>query len=415
MAHNFKRGIDVNGNDEPNSFFVDGGCFNNSGGDDVTGDGSSSNPWKTITHAVANTTGAIDNIYLAPSEYINDVYNVNSRRIIGDTMNRDVIITDGTGNGNAFNRPSVYLENIVIKGYLTPFVDDAWASKEAPVNCVFIDNGSVPYKSTGGSINDFIDCIFINNNINLINTVSGKFLRCLFYNSNIVNTTGQATNFQRCLFDLNSNYVASTGVGQVSVTDFSHIESIPIFENGDNTNLTIDPNVTEEITTPALFVSPSFIDLAVSSVSPLLKNDITGNVGNVFRGLSFSPDQPDFVNTVLANPDIEIVNSELRLVPSVPIGESRSIEGFSIVASAINELTTPYQIGLSIKCEYSFEVRWADAGFDIILSPWKKFRLGEKMTQNSNGTTTGEPNYDWNDNQKITYKTAEGRLVLTQI
>ena len=412
---NFKRGIDHGtGLDLANHYFVDGGCYDNTGGNDTTGDGSSSNPWKTINHAYVNSVNN-DYIIIAPSEYVNDVYNLAVRRFIGDSNNRDVIITDGTNTGQAFNRAFTVLENITVKNYNTPFSDDSWAARDAPVNCVFIDNNSVTYKATGGSVNNFIDCIFINNDIDIISTSSGEFDNCLFFNSNIVNQTSQATKFERCFFDLNTKYVYAIKSGIVTLQNNCHVYDLTTFDNADPTNLVLNPNTIDEQGSPANWVSPSFLDLAVHFDSPLLFSDASGNIGNVYRGFSFSPDQAGFVAIVLANPDVEILNSNIQLVPSVPSGESRTMEGFSITAESINRLSTALQIGIDVKCEYVFEVRWADPGIDINTRTWKPFRLGETMTQNANGTTTGQVGYDWSDNQFINYKVAEGRLVLTQL
>ena len=418
MSWNFKRGIDhLLGTDNANTYFVDGGCHGNTGGDDTTGNGSSSNPWKTLTHAYANTV-ASDNIIIAPSEYINQVGSVgtgwSNRNFIGDSLNRDVIIEDTVLDKTAFQNTTTSLENITIKGYNTSIKNGVGYSFSGfMVNVVFIDCDSTRYEvNTLGN-----NCIFINSNLIYIN--NSEIYNSIFYNSNIINNSvnaGNAINIYRSYFDENSNYIASTGLGRVNINDICHVHDLTTFDNGDPTQLFyVDGTEIDEQGSPANWVSPSFLDLAVQFNSSLITNDLEGNVGNVYRGLSFSPDQPDFITTVTANPDVEIVNSNIQLVSSVPVGESRTIEGFSITASAINRLSTALQIGISVKCEYVFEVRWADPGIDINTRPWKPFRLGETMTMNLDGTTTGESGYDWGDNDFINYKVAEGRLVLTQI
>ena len=410
MSWNFKRGIDhINNIDEPNTYFVDGGCHGNTGGDDTTGDGSSSNPWKTLTHAYANTVGG-DTIIIAPSEYINQVGSVGTgwgnRNFIGDSLNRDVIIEDTLLDKTAFQGNNTYLYNISIKGYLKA-TDATRGDNILVMDCnEIIFNGSSSYQTNS---------IIINTDVYAID--NSYSYNCLFYNSNIINILSGGKNHtcRRCFFDDNSKYIASTGLGQVKINDICHVHDLTTFDNGDPTNLIFDGTEIDEQGSPANWISPSFLDLAVQFDSALIKNDLDGNIGNVYRGFSFSPDQPDFITTVTANPDVEIVNSNIQLVSSVPIGESRTIEGFSITASSINRLSTALQIGISVKCHYVFEVRWADPGVDINTQPWKPFRLGETMTMNPDGTTTGEASYDWGDNNFINYKVAEGRLVLTQI
>ena len=416
MSWNFKRGIDHTLNtDNANTYFVDGGCYGNAGGDDTTGDGSSANPWKTLTHAYANTLAG-DTIMIAPSEYINQVGAVgsgwNNRKFIGDTLNRDVIIEDTVLDKTAFQNNTTSLENITIKGYNISIRNGVGqASLGFMNNIVFMDCSQTKYEGDTLGRN----CIFINSNI--IYTNNSKCYNSLFYNSNIINNSvnaGNQINIYRSYFDENSKYIASTGLGKVNINNICHVNDLTTFDNGDSTNLVFDGTEIDEQGSPANWISPSFLDLAVQFDSALITNDLSGNIGNVYRGLSFSPDQPDFITTVTANPDVEIVNSNIQLVSSVPVGESRTVEGFSITASAINRLSTALQIGISVKCEYVFEVRWADPGLDINTASWKPFRLGETMTQNPDGTTTGEAGYDWGDNNFINYKNAQGRLVLTQ-
>ena len=416
MSWNFKRGIDhTTGTDDANTYFVDGGCHGNVGGDDTTGDGSSSNPWKTLTHAFANTT-TDDYIIIAPSLYLNDGYNLSRRRFIGDSLNRDVIIEDGTNSGKLFTGSNAHAlaENLTIKGYERPADRGLSDNYGQFINCVILDCNSLPMGAFNQGF-EMYNSIVINTPVD-IQRHGGIIQNCLFYNSNLINnsTVSQPINFKRCFFDENSKYIASTGVTIVTIENDCHVNDLTTFDNGDNTNLVLDASTLDEQGSPALWVSPSFLDLAVQIGSPLLFLDSLGSVGNVYRGLSFSPDQPDFITTVTANPDVEIVNSNIQLVSSVPVGESRTVEGFSITASAINRLSTALQIGISVKCEYVFEVRWADPGVDINTATWKPFRLGEPMTQNADGTTTAEAGYDWGDNNFINYKTAQGRLVLTQ-
>ena len=409
MSWNFKRGIDhLNNVDEANTYFVDGGCHGNTGGDDTTGDGSSANPWKTLTHAYANTIGG-DTIIIAPSEYINQVGNVGAgwynRKFIGDSLNRDVIIEDSVGDKKAFLDGNTFIDNVSIKGYLEG-CNGCKIKNALVVDCnQIIFNGNLSYMENS---------IIINTDIYPIDTSYSN--NCLFYNSNIVNNVSLSKQHtcRRCFFDENSKYIKSTGGGSILINNICHVHDLTTFDNGDSTNLVFDGTEIDEQGSPANWVSPSFLDLAVQFDSALITNDLDGNIGNVYRGLSFSPDQPDFIATVTANPDVEIVNSNIQLVSSVPVGESRTVEGFSITASAINRLSTALQIGISVKCEYVFEVRWADPGVDINTATWKPFRLGEPMTQNPDGTTTGESGYDWGDNNFINYKTAQGRLVLTQ-
>ena len=414
MAHNFKIGVDhLNNIDEPNTYFVDGGCFGNVGGDDVTGDGSSSSPWKTLTHAYANTSNFDTIVFVG--EFNNQVGSISAgwqnRNFIGDSLNRDVIVRDTVGDKVAFQGSSTTIKNITVLGYNTATISSVSLNSEIN-NCVFIDCDSNRLdKDTL-----YQNCIFINTKC--IITDRCEIKNTIFYNSNIVNNNPfpSQANFTRCFFDENSNYIASTGQGPVRLANRCHVNDLTTFDSGDNTNLDLtDSTLIDEVNSPALFTSPSFIDLAVDKTSPLITNDIFGNVGNVYRGFSFTPDQQGFIDAVTANPDIEVVNSELVLASSVPVGESRTIQGFSITASGINRLSTAYQVGLDLKCEYVFEVRWADPGVDINTRPWKPFRLGEEMTQNSDGTTTGEAGYNWGDNNPINYKVAEGRLVLTQV
>ena len=67
-------------------------------GNDTTGDGSSSNPWLTLTKAVAETTVGDTIIAKAGTHAWDTIGDLNGNRILrGETGNRDDVIFDGNG------------------------------------------------------------------------------------------------------------------------------------------------------------------------------------------------------------------------------------------------------------------------------------------------------------------------------
>jgi len=413
------RKFDGNGLDD--HIFCDFGCFNRTGGDDTTGDGSVGNPYKTPAFAFAQAIAG-DTVVFAPADMQNELGGVGAAidltidiTLAGDSKNRDVIFRDTVGDKDLFNLTNGAIENLTIIGYKTPLV---FTTSQQSVNgCTFIDSVDGFVNLTGGNGAPIVSNVFINNDVK--SHSESDFTGFSFFNSNIVNEMAQSfrkCQLRRCYFDENSIHIEGSGAGVNELIE-CHVFDLTTFDGGFPLRLILDPSTIDEQGSPALFVSPSFLDFAVQTGSPLLQT-VDFNIGDVYRGMSFSPDQAGFVATVLANPDIEIVGSELRLVASVPTGESRTVEGFEITASGINRLSTAYQIGVSSKCDYVFEVRVADVAANIgaaIWQPWKPYRLGERMTQNLDGTSTGEAAYSWIDNNNVNYKFAQGRLVLTQL
>ena len=469
--YNFKRGIDHGAStDDPNTYFVYSGRWINGvfdGGGSDLGTGSSSDQWKSLTHAYANTSSG-DTI-VAFGEFIDQVGSVGTgwtdRNFLGDGLNGDTIIRNSGNDRVAFNSINTTVENFVIINYDKSFSLSGVFSSSLSVTGTYIKD------CNGTDIDDglYINSIFINTDVTI--KANCSLDNCMSYNSNIINNTGNPSNqalYSRCYFDENSNYIASTGLGTVRITNICHVDDLTTFDSGDPTGLDLQVSTIDEVGSPAQFVSPSYFDRAVEFTSPLIKLDASGNIGNTYRGFSFSPDQPDFEAIVMANPDIDLVGGELVLVPSVPLGESRPIEGFEVIASGLNTLSVALQIGISYKSEYVFQVRWSGNEFSLAspewmpstffsagdrvqeTSPstgidcayiriadgtsgltfdlseeslwicsenisWKSFRMGENMTQNIDGTTTGEDGFDWGDINPIVYKVAQGRLVLTQI
>lgn len=402
---NYKRGKDANGADLPMHVFINPDRS-------INGTGTSTDPFNSWTSALALVvhTGTI---VVAPSLSLNEInnYTVTKRvYIIGDSLNRDVHIksTFILPARRINSHPSqFFFENIFLDGY-----EESTYANNQRKNCVVQSPATrMSYEISGNSIQD-ATTIYLNSNVNC-DSHNGLNGNHTLYASNLFITDNNLTfkqlyigegctvapnddvtsvTFDRCYFENKTDFLASAPVGFTVI-------------------------ITNEVTSPTLLNAPTLIDYSVlNKDSSLLNVGAVSVGGQAFKGISYNTTQTNIQTLINANPYLEIFNGNIRFKAVVEIGSVTEIGGngeIEFVATTLLELSKPMSIGLGFNPEIQFFIRWKFSINDAF-SDWKEFRLGEVPTQNIDGKTNGEFTFDWNDNNKIPYALAQGKIVLTK-
>lgn len=174
-------------------------------GNDTTGDGSASLPWKTLAKAVTGTS-VNDTIYVYNGTYTAETVNTAGRHVLGQSQYN--VIFDGGGTDKRWivaNNGVGSLTNIRLTDITTGVYAIAVGGSGNTVsftNCIFDD---MYFSST---ITANFDLIAISNNTSTI-----SFTRCIFYRLSFLtgteapmmfyNATGSTLNLDHCVIILN--------------------------------------------------------------------------------------------------------------------------------------------------------------------------------------------------------------------
>lgn len=404
--YNYKRGKDTNGADLPLHVFINPDRS-------INGTGTSTDPFNSWNSALALVvhTGTI---VVAASLSLNEInnYTVNKRvYIIGDSLNRDVHIKSTILPAVRTNSyPSqFFFENIFIDGY-----EESSSANNQRKNCVIQSPVTrMSYEIGGNNIQDATN-IYLNSNVDC-NINSGGVGKHTFYASNLFIYNDNNQTFKE-LYIGEGCTVSPKAVNITSVTfDRCYFENKTEFLASAPVGFTVI--ITNEVTSPTFLNAPTLIDYSVlNKDSSLLNAGAVSVGGQAFKGISYNTTQTNIQTLINANPLLEIFNGNIRFKAVVEIGSVTEIGGngeIEFVATTLLELSKPMSIGLGFNPEIRFFIRWKFSINDAF-GDWKEFRLGEVPTQNIDGKTNGEFTYDWNDNNKIPYALAQGKIVLTK-
>lgn len=406
---NFRRGIDwasdpLGSTVLPNHVFIDG-----IQGDDNNDGLMPSMPLKTLTRAKFLYPDT-HTLICAPARYVDQYGGPDGEfySVIGDSEDQDVVMIDSLGNRNGIRNP--YTENITLVGFLStcPFIS------RRIVNCTFVDCG-------GGIINRSNGCRYINTPMSVLSSVatggvsaeSSVFLNCpITHDSTILNTPIKGS-----FFDSNSTLNLINGGFDIQASHFENKLTWDVPGNNYQTSNSDGDAFLQDI---------GLLNFSIDPInSPLFGRGFPDGFVNprhmakFYVGNGFYSGISSFDTAISNNPNLDVVSNEILNVGPNDI-EFLETEEFSL--SSIQTLGIPFKVGI---ISYLSTVIGSVAGTDSLnriieikyssnnndpLGPYKKYRFGERVTENQNGISNGDPLYSWANNIPVRVKRFQARI-----
>lgn len=419
VTHNFKEGIDWAA-DATGETPLANHIFVSKSGNDGTGDGSPQTPYLTIAKAHTEQPNNNYTIVVGAGSYtiVNLNLSAKTTRLICDGY----VIFTGNGIDNGFQLANSASSTVnFIKGAIFfnfGNVRSIWGgTNSAPriIECTLV-NSNYGFEGTAYvSVVQVEKCIFINS-IQLTSstgTNGGSVVNSIYINSPILRTRA-GDSIKNCFFDQNSSFTSLAVSVEIKFNAF----------NGSFTNASTGTVSNNYFNITPFFNNKSGFDLSVSPSSQLIAAGENGaNIGAVFIGKGYFQGVPEMDEGVDSNTNIAFNSlGELELqagssaVETFETGEEEALElsvmgainisGFLDLVNNTpdtdNTLTNPNQLILEINV----------AQLDGIFEGWKKYRWNERPTLNGDGTSNGESDYDWSDNQPLRWKKRKFRISL---
>jgi hypothetical protein len=262
-------------------------------GDDMVGDGTPDNPYRSITKAGIVGAGSGKSVMIGTGGYTGSL-NYSQLRLFGELgKETQTIINLNGGTLNSVTITGIYFKNLTIKNGTINTHSNVICS-----NTNFID---VSIMDTVGNANlDLIECDLINTTISNGTSLYKAYLsKCKLFNSTLYNQKGIAIAYgcyklESCYIDSFSRVQFST-FGTITEIDFNDIEGQIMFQDGANPDvyLTLAQALVDypvqvgpkNINSNPLFADVSKMSFVVGNASPLIGNSKTnGNIGNAKRG-----------------------------------------------------------------------------------------------------------------------------------